>query len=129
MRFNRFVFLNRPILSLEVHLGVTASPQTPFPTDYVTLPVSSRSPPIRLSSPRSRRRAVPIDSWAAFHSCSSNTAVIGGQVLAGRTVGDVRHPHLIRTLCLKRLVQNVVMHRVVVLRVRGRLVLANRPAP
>ena len=41
MRFNRFVFLNRPMLSLEAHLGVTASPQAPFPTDYVTLPVSA----------------------------------------------------------------------------------------
>ena len=41
MRVNRFVFLNRPMLSLEAHLGVTASPQTPFPTDYVTLPVSA----------------------------------------------------------------------------------------
>ncbi|MEJ2795939.1 hypothetical protein WAE56_21285, partial [Iodobacter sp. LRB] len=29
------------MLSLEVHLGVTASPQTPFPTDFVTLPVSA----------------------------------------------------------------------------------------
>src|SRR5690606_28662501 len=41
MRFNRFVFLNRPMLSLETYLGVTASPQAPFPTDYVTLPVSA----------------------------------------------------------------------------------------
>jgi len=40
MRFNRFVFLNRPMLSLEVHLGVIASPQTPCPADFVTLPVS-----------------------------------------------------------------------------------------
>ena len=29
------------MLSLEVHLGVTVSPQTPFPTDFVTLPVSA----------------------------------------------------------------------------------------
>src|SRR5882757_6372385 len=41
MRFNRFVSLNRPMLSLEVHLGVIASPQTPFPADFVTLPVSA----------------------------------------------------------------------------------------
>jgi len=40
MRINRFVFLNRPMLSLEIHLGVTVSPQTPFPADYVTSPVS-----------------------------------------------------------------------------------------
>jgi hypothetical protein len=41
MRFNRFVFLNRPMLSLEAHLGVIASPQAPFSTDFVTLPVSA----------------------------------------------------------------------------------------
>ena len=29
------------MLSLEAHLGVTASPQAPFPTDFVTLPVSA----------------------------------------------------------------------------------------
>ena len=53
MRVNRFVFLNRPMLSLEAHLGVTASPQAPFPTDYVTLPVSGKSPPFRLTPSRS----------------------------------------------------------------------------
>ncbi len=53
-RMNRFVFLNLPILSLEVHLGVTASPHTPFPTGYVTLPMYGRSPPLRLALPRSR---------------------------------------------------------------------------
>jgi hypothetical protein len=53
-RMNRFVFLNLPILSLEVHLGVTTSPHTPFPTGYVTLPMYGRSPPLRLSLPRSR---------------------------------------------------------------------------
>ena len=41
MRSNRFVFLNRPMLSLETHLGVIASPQAPFPADFVTLPVSA----------------------------------------------------------------------------------------
>ena len=51
MRFNRFVFLNRPMLSLEAHLGVIASPQAPFPADFVTLPVSAShrrfgSPPL-----------------------------------------------------------------------------------
>lgn len=29
------------MLSLEAHLGVTDSPQAPFPTDFVTLPVST----------------------------------------------------------------------------------------
>ena len=42
-RINRFVFLNLSVLSLEVHLGVTASPHTPFLTGYVTLPVHSAS--------------------------------------------------------------------------------------
>ena len=48
MRVNRFVFLNLPIVSLGDHLGVTVSPQSPFPTGYVTLPACSRSPPFRL---------------------------------------------------------------------------------
>lgn len=56
-RVNRFVFLNRPILSLEDHLGVTASPQSPLPAGYVTLPGDSRSPPLGLTPPCSRRRA------------------------------------------------------------------------
>lgn len=29
------------MINLETHLGVIASPQAPFPTDYVTLPVSA----------------------------------------------------------------------------------------
>ncbi|RKR31677.1 hypothetical protein B0G82_7909 [Paraburkholderia sp. BL17N1] len=77
MRFNRFVSLNRPMLSLEAHLGVTASPQAPFPTDFVTLPVSSKSPPLRLTFSRSRERACPGTATStppgpAFQTCSSN---------------------------------------------------------
>jgi hypothetical protein len=34
--------------SLEEHLGVTASPHSPLPAGYVTLPVNSRSPPLGL---------------------------------------------------------------------------------
>jgi hypothetical protein len=48
MRVNWFVFLNLPILSLGDHLSVTVSPQSPFPTGYVTLPVTTGSPPLRL---------------------------------------------------------------------------------
>ena len=48
MRVNRFVFLNLPILSHGDHLGVTTSPQSPFPTGYVTLPVDDRPPPLGL---------------------------------------------------------------------------------
>jgi hypothetical protein len=57
MRFNRFVFLNRPVLSLETHLGVTTSPQAPLPADFVTLSVFDKSPPLRLTLPRSRERS------------------------------------------------------------------------
>ena len=57
-RFKRFVFLNLPILSLETHLGLTASPHAPFPTGYGTLSMCDRSPPLRLTLPRNRKRAV-----------------------------------------------------------------------
>ncbi len=48
MRVNRFVFLNLPILSLGMYLSLMASPHTPFPAGYVTLPVHDKSPPLRL---------------------------------------------------------------------------------
>jgi hypothetical protein len=56
-RLNRFVFLNLPILSLGNHLGVTVSPQFPLLAGYVTLPVDSRSPPLGLMLPHSRKQA------------------------------------------------------------------------
>ena len=40
--------------SLGNHLGVTASPQSPLPAGYVTLPVDDRSPPLGLMPPHSR---------------------------------------------------------------------------
>lgn len=43
--------------SLGNHLGVTASPQSPLPAGYVTLPVDGRSPPLGLMPPRSRGQA------------------------------------------------------------------------
>ena len=43
--------------SLGNHLGVTASPQSPLPAGYVTLPVDSRSPPLGLMPPYSRGQA------------------------------------------------------------------------
>ena len=58
MRFNRFVFLNLPVLSLGDHLGVTASPQSPLPAGYVTLPVDGRSPPLGLMPPHSRGQGI-----------------------------------------------------------------------
>src|SRR5690625_8046148 len=42
-------------ISLGNHLGVTASPQFPLPTGYVTLPVDSRSPTIRHKPPQRGR--------------------------------------------------------------------------
>ena len=71
-RINRFVFLNLSVLSLEVHLGVTASPHTPFPTGYVTLPVHSRSPPLRLRLSHSREPLFAEDILSdtkVFQSC------------------------------------------------------------
>jgi hypothetical protein len=99
MRFNRFVFLNRPMLSLETHLGVTTSPQAPFPADFVTLPVSGKSPPLRLTSPRSRRRAC--SKLHAFHPCSSavSPSMRRGRTTSRRTPGDIPAPDLIRRRC------------------------------
>src|SRR5258707_10486902 len=62
-RMNRFVFLNLPILSLGNHLSVTVSPQSPLPAGYVTLPVDSRSPPLGLMLPHSRKQAHHISSF------------------------------------------------------------------
>src|SRR5206468_11561512 len=99
MRFNRFVFLNRPMLSLETHLGVTASPQAPFPTDYVTLPVSGKSPPFRLTPSRSRGRARSLPQHRlhrAVHSRHAQATLppCGWAALSGRTVRHVGGPHL-----------------------------------
>ena len=46
--------------SLGDHLGVTASPQSPLPAGYVTLPVDDRSPPLGLMPPCSRGQALHI---------------------------------------------------------------------
>src|SRR3954471_12648361 len=74
MRFNRFVFLNRPMLSLGTHLGVTTSPQAPFPTDYVTWSVSDQSPPLRLTPSRSRGRSCSATSTSASLNMHSRHA-------------------------------------------------------
>ncbi len=44
--------------SLGDHLGVTASPQSPSPAGYVTLPVDTRSPPLGLMPPHSRGQGI-----------------------------------------------------------------------
>jgi len=71
MRVNRFVFLNRPDLSLETHLGVTASPQAPFPADFVTLPVFGSHRCFGSLPPVAEGGQVPILSIgnAAFQTC------------------------------------------------------------
>ena len=61
--------------SLGDHLGVTASPQSPLPAGYVTLPVDGRSPPLGLMPPHSRGqgiRSVPPFSFA-FQSYAPRT--------------------------------------------------------
>ena len=61
MRVSRFVFLSRPPLSLEVHLGVTASPQTPFPMDFVTALIVQRVTAISAHSSASPDEVRPRD--------------------------------------------------------------------
>jgi hypothetical protein len=118
MRFNRFVFLNLPMLSLETHLGVTTSPQDSFPADFVTLPVSGKSPPLRLTSSRSRRRAC--SKLHAFHPCSSavSPSKRRGSTTSRRTVGDVGNPQFVGIFRIKapihqihRLLRSLVAHR------------------
>jgi hypothetical protein len=103
MRSNRFVFLNRPMLSLQTHLGVTASPQAPFPADFVTLPVSGKSPPLRLTPSRSRRGACSLLQHRlrrVMHSrhAQATPPPSGRASLAGRTVGQIGHPQRVGAL-------------------------------
>ncbi len=78
IRFNRFVFLILPILSLEVHLDLTTSSHTPFPAGYVTLPMCNRSPPLRLMLSHSRELASssfpPILFWMHSRHAQASTA-------------------------------------------------------
>ena len=90
-RVNRFVFLNLPILSLGNHLGVTVSPQFPLPAGYITMPVDSRSPPLGLMLPHSRKQAPQIPPFS-LHSKHMPLRFLG----ARRTVGDVHRPYLVR---------------------------------
>ena len=53
--------------SLGNHLGLTASPQSPLPAGYVTLPVDGRSPPLGLMPPHSRGQV--IFSHSSFLFC------------------------------------------------------------
>ena len=99
MRFNRFVFLNRPMLSLEAHLGVTASPQAPFPTDYVTLPVSAshrRFGSLPLAAEKGHTPILQRQLLRVLHSkhAQATSPPYGRATLAGRTVGLVDTPVL-----------------------------------
>jgi len=97
---NRFVFLNLSVLSLEVHLGVTASPHTPFPTGYVTLPVHSRSPPLRLRLSHSREPPFVgniLFDTKVFQSCLCPFSGLPQPLGARHTIGKIGHPKLIRT--------------------------------
>src|SRR6478736_8004553 len=97
MRFNRFVFLNRPMLSLEAHLGVTASPQAPFPTDYVTLPVSAshrRFGSLPLAAEKGHAPELQSRLLRVLHSRHAQAASrpCGRATLAGRTIGRICDP-------------------------------------
>src|SRR3954452_5753297 len=112
MRFNRFVFLNRPLLSLETHLGVTTSPQAPFPTDYVTWSVSEQSPPLRLTPSRSRRRACSATSTSTslnMHSRHAQAPCPPSRraSLASRTVSDVTTPIFVGSPPVQAPIQHV----------------------
>src|SRR5258707_9440621 len=123
MRFNRFVFLNRPVLSLETHLGVTASPQAPFPADFVTLPVFGRSPPLRLTPSRSRRRACSLlqhQLRRALHSKHAQATPPPARraSLIGRTISDIRYPRAVHCALIKAAIEQVLSHRLDVIRAR-----------
>ena len=73
--------------SLGDHLDVTASPQSPLPAGYVTLPVDSRLPPLGLMLPHSRKQARQIPPFS-MHSKHMPPRFLG----ARRTAGDVNDP-------------------------------------
>src|SRR6516165_5530991 len=97
MRFNRFVFLNRPMLSLETHLGVTASPQVPFPTDFVTLPVSAshrRFGSLPLAAEKGHTPILQRQLLRVLHSkhAQATSPPYGRATLAGRTIRFIHSP-------------------------------------
>ena len=123
MRVSRFVFLSRPPLSLEVHLGVTTSPQTPFPMDFVTVPLVQHVTAISAHLPASPSKGRT--RLSILHS----TQVLGcypahaGRHIAGRTIGDICHPHGMEAVGHEVLVEPVLGHRVGMAGIRRRPVL------
>jgi hypothetical protein len=116
MRFNRFVFLNRPVLSLETHLGVTTSPQAPLPADFVTLSVFDKSPPLRLTLSRSRERSC----YKLMHSKHARALVPlmrRGSTASRRTIRHIAHPGTIHPPSFESPIQNVLSNRLIVLRI------------
>lgn len=112
MRFNRFVFLNRPMLSLEAHLGVTASPQAPFPTDYVTLPVSAshrRFGSLPLAAEEGHAPVLQRQLLRVLHSkhAQAVSPPYRRATLAGRTVREVCNPLLVWRIGFKLALQMV----------------------
>ena len=105
MRVNRFVFLNLPILSHGDHLGVTASPQSSFPTGYVTLPVDDKPPPLGLVSPYSKGQGSRFPPFSK-HSRHMHPGLSGSR----RTVSEVGDPLLVRGRGLEGSVEEVVRH-------------------
>ena len=88
------------MLSLETHLGVTTSPHAPFPAGYVTLPVCSRSPPLRLALAHSSEWTSD-NQTPSLSSCIPNMLQCPVRVIptlssAGRTEGDICRPDLVR---------------------------------
>ena len=89
--------------SLGDHLGVTASPQSPLPAGYVTLPVDSRSPPLGLMPPHSRGQGTCSIPPFALHSSHMHPGPAGSR----RTIGEVRHPFLVGPVGGERSIQHI----------------------
>ena len=105
MRFNRFVFLSRPMLSLEAHLGVTALPQAPFSTDYVTLPVSAshrRFGSLPLAAEEGHAPVLQRQLLRVLHSrhAQAVSPPYGRATLAGRTIARIERPDLVAAIDL-----------------------------
>lgn len=88
------------MLSLETHLGVTTSPQAPFPTDYVTLLVSTshrRFGSLSLTAEKGHTPELKRYRRRVLHSKHAQAASppCWRATLAGRTIGNVCTPDLI----------------------------------
>lgn len=85
------------MLSLEAHLGITASPQAPFPTDFVTVPVSAshrRFGSLPLAAEEGHTPVLQQQLLRLLHSnyAQATSPPYRRATLAGRTVGLVHAP-------------------------------------